>query len=134
MREHGVRARSARIYRRRQGLARFLASVQSRAHEIAVDRIDRAWVADVTCLQVRGQWRYPATVMDRHSRRLPGWSLGTERTAALARRALEAAVRTRKPACDTLLHSDRGIESLAADFKRSLARAGSQQSANRPAA
>ena len=40
MREHGVRARSARIYRKRPGLARFLASVESRAHEVAVSRID----------------------------------------------------------------------------------------------
>ena len=87
MRQHGVRARSARIYRKRPGLARFLASVESRAHEVVVNRIDQVWVADVTYLKVRGQWRYLATVMDRHSRRLLGWSLGAERTAALTQRA-----------------------------------------------
>jgi transposase InsO family protein len=113
MREHGVRARSARIYRKRPGLARFLASVGSRAHEVVVSRTDQVWVADVTYLKIRGQWRYLATVMDRHSRRLPGWSPGLERTAALTRRALAAALRTRRPGCDTLLHSDRGIEFLA---------------------
>lgn len=118
MREHGVRARSARIYRKRPGLARFLASVESRAHEVAVNRTDQVWVADVTYLKVRGQWRYLAMVMDRHSRRLLGWSLGTERTAALTQRALTAALRTRRPPCDTLLHSDRGIEFLAGDFRR----------------
>ena len=131
MREHGIRACSASLYRRLPGLGRFYASVGNRVQELRVTRPDQVWVSDITYLKVNGAWRYLATVMDRHTRRLLGWALAAQKSSAVVRRALQQAIRRRRPT-GTIVHSDRGVEFLADTTKQTLQRSGLVQSMNRP--
>jgi transposase InsO family protein len=110
---------------------RHLVSIRNKVHEIEVTVSNQVWVCDVTYMQVNGAWRYLATVMDRHDRSLPGWSLGKERTAMLTRRALRHALRNRGVQSGTIFHSDRGTEYLGSKYRNALCKAGMTPSVNR---
>jgi len=127
-RENGIVACSATLYPRKPGIS----CIENTLCETAVTSVDQVWVGDVTYLKVDGEWRYLAVVIHRHSRRLLGWALGREKTAALVRSALRQAIRARSPRPGTVFHSDRGSEFLAASVKDELARHGLVQSVNRP--
>jgi len=133
MRLARLQGRSARLYRRTKVTQRaFFASVPNQQHQMRIELPNQVWVGDVTYLRVAGQWRYLAVVMDRHSRRIVGWSLGTRRDAALTSEALQHAARNRQREPDLVFHSDRGIEYAAFEYRECLAKLGILQSMNRP--
>jgi putative transposase len=70
--------------------------------------------------------------MDKHSRRIIGWSLSPQRDAALTVDAFQHAWRTRKPEAGLIFHSDRGIEYASHQFRQRLLSRGVVQSMNRP--
>lgn len=132
MRRAGLQGRSARLYRHSKVLQRaFYASVPHRLQDKPAQAPNQVWLGDVTYLLVAGKWRYMAAVMDRHSRRIVGWSLGRRRDAALTAQALRQSARNRNPDPGLTFHSDRGVEYAAFEFRRQLARLGMLQSMNR---
>ncbi|WP_243651291.1 IS3 family transposase, partial [Rubrivivax gelatinosus] len=133
MRRAQLQGRSARLYRRsRVGQRAFFTSIANRQRGVKLERLNQIWVGDVTYLRLNGHWRYLAVVMDKHSRRIIGWSLGSQRDAALTLEAFNHAWRGRKPESGLIFHSDRGIEYAAHQYRQKLQQHGVVQSMNRP--
>jgi transposase InsO family protein len=132
MRSATLKARSARIYRRTPGTRRFFAAIPNRVLGLNTSATGQIWVGDVTYLRSAGRWRYLAVVLDRHSRRVLGWSLRFRRDLTLTRAALNRAVLKQRPRPDLIFHSDRGVEYSAYAFRARLAAFGITQSMKRP--
>jgi len=132
MRLHGIKARapSRRFYRAH--MKRFHDAIENRAYAVEVERPDQVWVGDVTYLKVGGVYRYLAVVMDKYSRRVLSWAFGKTREVTLTLRALNEAVRKRRPPRGLIFHSDHGMEYSSTRFSGRLARLGIVQSMNRP--
>ena len=132
MREHGFKAKKARIYTSRPGTYRFTRACPNRIVNLQPTAPNQLWVGDVTYLKLEdGSWQYLSVIMDRFSRRIIGWSLSAFRDAELTATTLKHAIRKRGCHQHLLFHSDRGTEYLAKKFRKRLANYGIEQSMNR---
>lgn len=132
MRHHGLKARSAKIYRSNPGHHAFFASFPNQTLDTLAAAPNQVWVGDVTYLKVSQQFRYLAVVMDKYSRRIVGWAWSKDRNANLTLKAINRAVQSRRPKPGLVFHSDRGVEYCAHAYRKRLARLGIVQSMNRP--
>ncbi len=132
MRAHRIKARVATIRYTNPKLQRFFDSGRNEQLGLELSGPDQVWVGDITYIKVGGVYRYLAVVMDKYSRRVLGWAYGRRKDVALTLKALNRAVRSRKPHRGLIFHTDRGIEYAAGAFKERLAELGITQSMNRP--
>jgi transposase InsO family protein len=132
MRRHGIKARVATIRYTSPSLQRYYGSIANQQLDLKLERPDQVWVGDITYLKVGSIYRYLAVVMDKYSRRVLGWAYGPHKDVPLTLRALNKAVRSRRPGRGVVFHTDRGIEYAAGDFKKRIAELGFIQSMNRP--
>lgn len=138
LRARGVRVGKKRIERlmRENDLAarqkrRFVHTTDSH-HErpIAPNVLDRnfdataaneAWVGDVTYIPTGEGWLYLAVLLDLFSRRVVGWATSAINDTELALRALESALRARRPRPGLVHHTDRGSPYASSEYRSVLA-------------
>jgi transposase InsO family protein len=79
-------------------------------------RPNELWLTDITEHPTREGKVYCAVVLDAFSRRVVGWSIGHNQTAALTCNALGMAIEQRDRVRGTVIHSDHGTQFTAWSF------------------
>jgi putative transposase len=93
---------------------------------------DRGWTSDITYVWTQQQeWIYVATVMDLYSRKIVGLAMGPDLSSELVCDALWQAIAKRNPKAGLLLHSDRGSQYSAWDYRTIIKAHGFEQSMSR---
>ena len=80
------------------------------ARRMKLTGVNQLWVADITYIQVWGEFVFLAVVLDAFSRKVVGWELSRSLSSGLALRALEKAIAERQPPPGLVHHSDRGVQ------------------------
>ncbi len=78
------------------------------------------WTADMTYVRTSEGWLHLAVVLDLHSRRIVGWSMGSTLERTLVLSALEMALSGRRPGTGLLCRSDRGSQYASGDYRTQL--------------
>ena len=81
--------------------------------DVAIERPDQVWCADITYLRLRRGFVYLVAVMDWHSRYVLSWGLSGSLEADFCLRATEEALRVSRP---EVFNSDQGVQFTAAAF------------------
>jgi putative transposase len=102
------------------------------ARWMVVSDINQLWVSDLTYVRLKQEFIYLAVILDVHSRRVVGWSLGRQLDSGLALEALEMALKQRRPAPGLVHHSDRGVQYACGDYVKRLESCGITMSMSRP--
>ncbi|WP_263240454.1 IS3 family transposase [Psychrobacter sp. SC65A.3] len=74
------------------------------------NRPNESWVSDITYIWTNEGWLYLAGVKDLYTKELVGYAINKRMTADLVCRALNMAIKNKRPSKGLIVHSDRGSQ------------------------
>lgn len=89
------------------------------------------WTSDITYIWTQEGWLYLAVILDLFNREVISWQVGKRLTKELVLKALEKAIKQRKPDSTLIFHSDRGVQYASNEVKALLSGHKIQQSMSR---
>lgn len=85
-----------------------------------VERPNQAWSSDITYVWTSEGWLYVAGLKDLYSKEIVGYAISERMTTDLCLKALDMAIRGRKPKAGLIVHSDRGSQYCSKAYRHEL--------------
>ena len=94
--------------------------------------VNQVWGSDITYLKVMGgSFLYLVVFLDFYSRKIVGWEVSSSLSVRFVLRAFYRSLRTRSVRRGLIIHSDRGCQYTAGEFRKKLRELGFIQSLSR---
>jgi putative transposase len=108
------------------GLGSRIRQIPNLIKDIEIDRLDQAWISDITYFRLPTTFCYLAAILDAYSRRCVGWHLSRWIDTSLTLSALEMALDSRRPDPGLIHHSDQGVQYASSEYVLRLEETGAQ--------
>lgn len=96
------------------------------------EEASKAWVSDITYIRTLFGFEYLTVIIDLYDRKVIGWSQSSTMAASdTILKALQLAIKNRKPRNGTIFHSDRGVQYTSTAVRNVIASHGMKQSMSR---
>ena len=92
------------------------------ARDFSAEAPNQKWLGDISYIATQEGFLYLASLEDVCSRKIVGWAMAEHLQTSLVERALQMALRQRKPSVGLLHHSDRGSQYTSDDYRKLLAK------------
>lgn len=126
MRLHRIKARRGKIKSRPRSAppkrrVEITDRVQRQFNKPAPNRL---WFTDLTLIRTGEGWLHAAVILEAFNREVISWAVANSETPKTAMRALEEAIKIRRPPPGCVIHSDRGYQFTSFDWLELSAAAG----------
>ena len=88
--------------------------------QFAVQKMNQAYVSDLTSVRTEEGWLYLSIVIDLYSRKVVSWSMGSRMKTKLVIDTLLMAIWKYSPPKGLIVHSDRGSQYASYSYKKLL--------------
>ena len=120
MAKNGLQAKTKKAFRPKTTNSNHKNLVSPRIFQIETTEVtkpNQIWAGDITYIATKEGWLYLSIFLDLFSRIVVGWAIQDHLRTELVRESFIMALRNREVGPGLMIHSDRGVQYTAGDFR-----------------